>query len=90
MDANDRHRCRARLGGLCGFRAAHHQDIDVEVEEFGHVCGDLVDHPVRIPVDNDDVLALDVAQLTQPLLERGNEEILKRTIHLDSDPEHSR
>src|SRR6266545_2267720 len=55
-------------------------------EEFGGEWGKLLDHPVGIAILDDDILALGVAKVVQPLPKHGEEGIRWRTLCEHADP----
>src|SRR6185369_1501051 len=69
-----------------GGGPTNHQDVDLEPEKLGREIGEPLAHTVRIAILDDDVLALTVAKLTQPLLECGEKGIGRRKLPDDSDP----
>jgi hypothetical protein len=87
---HDRHHRGERLRRLRSHRPPDDEDINLQAEEFDRECGDPVEHPVRIPLLDDDALTLGVAKLTPPLPERCEEGIRKRTFPEHSDPRNLR
>ncbi len=72
---HDRHRGRDCLGGLCGHRSADHEHVHPEADQLGRELRHPVGGPVRVAVLGEDVLALDISLLAQPLPERGQERV---------------
>jgi hypothetical protein len=60
---------RGALGrtGCCGSHRHHHRHL--ELDQLGRQVGEPLDPPLRPTVHNDEVLAFDIAELTQPLPE---------------------
>jgi hypothetical protein len=87
---HDRHRRGKRLRRLRRASPPNHQDIKVQAEEFGGEWGKLLDHPVGIAILDDDILALGVAQVVQPLPKHGEEGLRRRTLCEHADPGHLR
>ncbi len=80
------HRRRYSLGRLRVCRPTNHQDIDSKTDEFGDEFRKPGDQPVRIPIFDDNVLTLGIAELTQPLPERREERIGRRLFPDHADP----
>ena len=62
---HDWHRRCCSLGGLRRERPTNHEYIDFEADEFIHEGRESVDEALDIPVLDDDVLAIDIAIVTQ-------------------------
>ena len=58
------------LGGQSGRRARGHDDIDVEPYQFGRELSERIELSLGIAIINDEVTALDVAEVAQSLTER--------------------
>ena len=58
------------LGSKGRERPAGHDDVHLEPEQLGREVGEPLGLPLRISILDDDVLALDVAEVAQPLAER--------------------
>jgi len=80
---------RCFLGCSRRVIGGRNDDVDVETDQFGREAGEPIRPPLGVPVLDDHVLAVDVAQLAQPLLkgleERCGARISPRQI---SDPVH--
>src|SRR5262249_12695178 len=57
------------LGGHGDDRDRGHDDVDLEANQFGYKSGEPIELPLGRSVFDDDVVALDVAVVTQPLKE---------------------
>ena len=57
------------LGGTNRRRPGHHHDVDVELNELGDQNGEPVRVPFRPAIVDDDILALDPAEIAQAFLE---------------------
>jgi hypothetical protein len=66
---HNRDRARGVLGRPDRVAAPRHDDVHLEPNQLGRQVGEPLVPPLRIPVLNDEVLALDVVELAQTLPE---------------------
>src|SRR5258706_7909486 len=71
---NDRHNNRNRAGGFFGglgsSTAFRNDNVHPETDQLGGEVGKAREHPLRISTLDDDVAALNIAEIAQRLLER--------------------
>jgi hypothetical protein len=66
---HDRDRARRVLGRTGRYDAPCHDHLNLEPDQLGHQVGEPLFPPLRIAGLNDKVLALDIAEVAQPLPE---------------------
>ena len=66
---HDRDRARGVLGRTDRGGSLGHNHVHWEPDQLGRLVAETLFAPLRIAVLNNDVLALDIAELAQPLLE---------------------
>ena len=86
LHEHDRHRVRLSHGRSRGDRPRDQQHVDLETDELGHELGNPVERSVRMPGLDGDALTIAVPELTQPLPERREEGVARRTSQHHADP----